>query len=73
MVKVEYIYVVNRDNRKKVLFELRSIEGDIEFWSKDDKVAFEEKIESAFRQCMGAGYEVVSAGPSPIGMCVQDG
>lgn len=45
-------------------YEIISRDGDFEFWIDDDRKAFEEKIETAFRQCIGAtyGFEVHAVG-----------
>lgn len=66
MIKVKYFRIEELTERTNILFpgcyEIIRRDGDFEFWSDDDRVAFEEKIEIAFRQCIGSGFEVCAVG-----------
>jgi hypothetical protein len=62
MVKVKYFRIDTREDSKYCGYEIISREGEFVFWDSDDRIAFEEKIESAFRQCLGSDLEVCAVG-----------
>jgi hypothetical protein len=63
MVKVDHFFVINKDDKEES-YEMYHSDPEeyFEFLSDYDRVAFEEKIETAFCQCVGCGFEVVSVG-----------
>jgi hypothetical protein len=63
MVKVKYFRIDTREKDPKYCgYEIINREGEFEFWTNDDRIAFEEKIETAFRQCLGSDLEVCAVG-----------
>jgi hypothetical protein len=62
MVIVDYFLVKNKDETWRDFEFVGADDNVFEFCQDDDRVAFEEKIGAAFRQCVGDGYEVFSVG-----------
>lgn len=67
MVKVKYFRIESKQKEPQLGgyfsgYEVISRDGDFEFWTNDDRIAFEEKIEVAFRQCIASDLEVFAVG-----------